>query len=82
MQQRRRLIAGLNGLSQSYDLIFIDAGGVLEDESTTSLLPAADQIFVVARSGYTTQSELASILEVLEPARDRVAGAILTMAPV
>ncbi len=81
LQQRRRLIAGLNGLSQSYDLIFIDAGGMLEDESTTTLLPTADQIFVVARSGYTTQSELASILEVLEPARDRVAGAILTMAP-
>ena len=81
LQQRRRLIAGLNGLSQSYDLIFIDAGGMLEDESTTSLLPAADQIFVVARSGHTTQSELASILEVLEPARDRIAGAILTMAP-
>lgn len=81
LQQRRRLIAGLNGLSQSYDLIFIDAGAVLEDEATTSLLPAADQIFVVARSGHTTQSELASILEVLDPTHDRISGAILTMAP-
>ena len=75
------MIVGLNGLSQTYDLIFIDAGGVLEDESTTALLPAADQIFIVARSGVTTQSELASIIEVLEPVRDRLAGAILTMAP-
>lgn len=79
IQQRRRLVAGLNGLSQNYDLIFIDAGAVLEDESTTSLLPAADQVMVVAREGVTSRSNIAGLMEVIDTARDRVSGGILTM---
>jgi succinoglycan biosynthesis transport protein ExoP len=78
-QQRRRLIAGLNGLSQNYDLIFIDAGGLLEDESTLSLIPAADQILVVCRAGLTSRSDLAETLEILESAHDQISGAVLTM---
>lgn len=78
-QQRRRLIAGLNGLIQRYDLIIVDAGAVLEDESALCLLPAADQVMLVARSGQTTRSQVAETMEVLEPARDRLSGGILTM---
>lgn len=78
-QQRRRLIAGLNGLIQRYDLIIIDAGAVLEDESALCLLPAADQVMLVARAGQTTRSQVAETMEVLEPARDRLTGGILTM---
>lgn len=77
--QRRRLIAGLNGLSQGYDMIFIDAGGVLADESAACLLPSADQIMIVARNGLTTRNEIAAMLEILEPARPRLTGGILTM---
>jgi Mrp family chromosome partitioning ATPase len=79
-QQRRRLVAGLNGLSQNYDLVFIDAGAVLEDEAATSLLPAADQIMVIGRASVTTHDDIAGTVEILEPARDRITGAILTMS--
>lgn len=78
-QQRRRLIAGLNGLIQRYDLVMIDAGAVLEDESALCLLPAADQVLLVARARETTRGAIAETMEVLEPARDRLTGAVLTM---
>jgi Mrp family chromosome partitioning ATPase len=78
-QQRRRLIAGLNGLMQRYDLIFIDAGALLDDESALCLLPAADQVLLVARAGATTRAQIAEIMDVLEPARDRLTGGVLTM---
>jgi Mrp family chromosome partitioning ATPase len=81
-QQRRRLVAGLNGLSQNYDLVFIDAGAVLEDEAATSLLPAAEQVMIVARAGRTTRADVASTLEILESAQDRISGGILTMTGV
>ena len=79
-QQRRRLVAGINGISQSYDLVFIDAGAILEDEAGTSLLPAADQILIVGRAGHTNRAEIDQTLEVLEQARDRISGGVLTMA--
>jgi uncharacterized protein involved in exopolysaccharide biosynthesis/Mrp family chromosome partitioning ATPase len=79
-QQRRRLVAGLNGLSQNYDLVFIDAGAVLEDEAATGLLPAADQIIVVGRARVTTHDDIANTIEILQPARDRITGAVLTMS--
>ena len=79
-QQRRRLVAGINGISQSYDLVFIDAGAILEDEAGTSLLPAADQILIVGRAGHTNRAEIDQMLEVLEQARDRISGGVLTMA--
>ncbi|MGE0053989.1 MAG: exopolysaccharide transport family protein [Hyphomicrobium sp.] len=78
-QQRRRLVAGLNGLIQSYDLVFIDAGGLLEDESAMCLLPTADEVFLVARHAATTREEIAESMEVLEPAGDRLTGGVLAM---
>lgn len=79
--QRRRLVAAFNGVTQNYDLIFVDAGGVLEDEAAQCLLPAADQIYIVARSGGTDRPGLALTTEVLAAAADRIAGAVLTMTP-
>ncbi|MGL4397362.1 MAG: GumC family protein [Hyphomicrobium sp.] len=79
-QQRRRLVAGLNGLSQNFDLVFIDAGSVLDDEAATALLPVADQIALVVRSGVTTRGEIAETLELIDSARDRVSGAVMTLA--
>ena len=78
-QQRRRLVAGLIGLSQNYDFVIIDAGGVLEDESVTSLVPAADRLMIVAHAGVTTRDDVAKTLQILEPARDRIAVGVLTM---
>ena len=78
-QQRRRLVAGLNSLSQGYDMIFIDAGAVLDDEAATCLLPAADQVLVVTRAGVTNRPDLGQMMEVLESARDRITGAVMTM---
>lgn len=80
-QQRRRLVAGLNLISQDYDWIFIDAGALLDDEASTTLLPAANQVFVLARAGATSRSDIDDVMEILEPVRDRIAGAILTFAP-
>lgn len=79
-QQRRRLVAGLNALSQDYDLIFIDAGALIEDEAATSLLPAADQVLIVGRAGVTSADQIAVSAEILDGARDRVTGTILTMS--
>lgn len=77
--QRRRLMAGFNGLCQDYDLVFIDAGAALDDEAAMSLLPAADQIFIVGRAGVTRGDDLVRTAELLEPARERISGGILTM---
>lgn len=78
-QQRRRLVTGINSISQSYDLVFIDAGGVLDDEAVLCLFPIADEIMTVSRSGVTTRADLTQLAGVLEPAQDRVSGAVLTM---
>jgi polysaccharide biosynthesis transport protein len=80
-QQRRRLVAGLNAVSQDYDWIFIDAGALLEDEAATILLPATTQVYLVARSGSTDAADIDETLAILEPVRDRIAGGILTCAP-
>lgn len=79
VQQRRRLASGLQGLIQRYDLIFIDAGGILEDESSSCLLPIVDQAILVARNGLTTKDEIDAMVEALEPAGFRPSAAILTM---
>jgi len=79
-QQRGRLITGLNALIQNYDLVFIDAGTILDDEAAVSLLPTADQVLFVGRSGATTRSEVAHAMEILEPAGRRLTGTVLTMS--
>lgn len=79
VQQRRRLAAGLQGLIQRYDLVFIDAGGILDDESSSCLLPIVDHAILVARNGLTTKDQIDAMIESLEPAGLRPSGAILTM---
>jgi polysaccharide biosynthesis transport protein len=80
-QQRRRLVAGLNLVSQDYDWVFIDAGGLLDDEAATMLLPATSQVYISGRSGVTSRSDTGDMMEILAPARDRIAGAVLTFSP-
>ncbi len=80
--QRRRLVTGLRALAQSYDLVFIDGGALLEDEAAASLLPAADQILVVARAGTATQQQIAETQRVLVPVADRVSGLVMNMTDI
>jgi succinoglycan biosynthesis transport protein ExoP len=80
-QQRRRLVAGLNLISQDYDWVFIDAGALLDDEAATTLLPATNQVFILGRAGITSRSDVDDMMEILQPVRDRIAGAVLTFSP-
>ena len=80
-QQRRRLVAGLNAVSQDYDWIFIDAGALLEDEAATILLPATNQVYIVGRFGVTDMADVHETMEILDNVRDRIAGAVLTFTP-
>ncbi len=76
-EQRRRLAAGITALSLDYDLVVIDGGPLLDDESALSLLPATDRIILVARAGDTRRDDLRSLADVLENAQDRLAGVVL-----
>jgi polysaccharide biosynthesis transport protein len=75
--QRRRLAAGITSMSLDYDLVLIDGGPLLDDESALSLLPATDRILLVAKAGETTRLDLLSLADLLEQSRDRVAGVVL-----
>ncbi len=77
--QRQKLIAGLAALSRDYDLVVVDAGGLLADEAGATLVPAADRILLVARAGVTRGEEIAATVEMMNGARDRIAGVVLTM---
>lgn len=76
-EQRRRLAAGITAVSLEYDLVLIDAGPLLDDESALSLLPATDRIILVARAGETTRDDLVSLADLLDSTHDRVAGVVL-----
>jgi Mrp family chromosome partitioning ATPase len=76
--QRRRLVAGLNNVSQNYDLIFVDCGGLLGGEWSSFLLDYADQIVFVARAGVTTVADVRQTMALIEPSRSRISGAVLT----
>jgi Mrp family chromosome partitioning ATPase len=56
--QRTRLADGLAALAESYDLVVIDAGPILEDDAVLTLLPLASDVLVVAREGDTPQADL------------------------
>lgn len=75
--QRQRLAAGITAVSLEYDLVLIDGGALLDDESALSLLPATDRIVLVARAGETSRDDLMSLADLLETAQDRVAGVVL-----
>lgn len=80
VQQQRRMVALLNGVSQNYDLVIIDAGAILADEGSAFLMATADQILVVAGAGVTTAADLALTMEALDAERARITGAVLTNA--
>ena len=78
--QRRRLVTGLTALAADYDLVVIDGGALLEDESGASLIPAADQVILVAKARSTSRHALADAVTLLEQSGGRVDGLVLNMA--
>ncbi len=82
LAQRRRLAAGLGALARSYDLLFIDAGALLDDEAASALLPLADQILFVADAGKTQESELAEIERLVAAHTDQAIDLVVNKAPV
>lgn len=79
MHQRKRLAAGLTSLAQPYDLVVIDAGAVLDDESATALMPIADQIILVSRQGSSPAAAQREAQRMLAPFADNVAGTVINM---
>ena len=79
--QRQRLADGLTALAKSFDRIFFDAGALLEDQSVSTLLPIADEILVVARSGSTTKVEILALEHLLAPHAGRPHGLVMNAAP-
>ena len=78
--QRKRLAKGLAALAPGYDLVVIDGGALLEDESPAALLAISDAVVVVARSGVTRADQLAELNDTIAPGDDRVLGTVLNMA--
>lgn len=77
---RMRFSRGLDKLSRDYDVVIIDGGAVLEDETVLGLATAADHVLVVARAGTTQRGALAEALDALEAVKERVLGIVMTMA--
>ncbi|MCB1522175.1 MAG: hypothetical protein KDJ37_16615 [Hyphomicrobiaceae bacterium] len=79
--QRKRLATGISALAQSYDLVVIDGGALIEDESALALAPIVDNFVLVARSGATDPSALADAADMLASSGDRLAGIVLNVGP-
>jgi polysaccharide biosynthesis transport protein len=76
--QQTRLQRGLSALARDFDLVVIDGGAVLEDDSANVMLPCANEILVVARAGLTDAAALDAVARHFEPALDRLSGVVLT----
>jgi len=79
-QQRQKLSTGLARLVEDYDLVVIDAGALLEDDSALQLAGGADRAVLVARADTTKPHDLSAAAGAFEGAgRDKLAGVVLTM---
>ena len=70
---------GVASLAQSYDLVVIDAGAVLDDESATALMPVADQIVLVSRQGGPSAQADRELQRMIAPYRESVVGTLVNM---
>jgi succinoglycan biosynthesis transport protein ExoP len=64
--QRRRLADGLTALSQSYDIVVVDAGALRKDDAALMLLPIATDVLVVGNASNVSESELLDLSESVE----------------
>lgn len=78
--QRKRLAAGISNIAEAYDLVVIDAGSLLEDESATALMAIADQIVLLQRHGDCAAIAQREAMRMIEPFADRFAGVVTNMA--
>ena len=78
--QRKRLAAGISNIAEAYDLVIIDAGSLLEDESATALMAIADQIVMLQRQGDCAAIAQREAMRMIEPFADRFAGVVTNMA--
>lgn len=75
--QRRELAANLAAAALDFDVVIIDGGALIADESATALLPLADRVAVVAREASTPRHDLADTLQVLAPVSAKIVGLVL-----
>lgn len=61
-----------------YDLIVVDAAPLLATDDASALLPIADQVLMVVRSGWTERSAAAASADLLHRRGAPVAGVIVT----
>ena len=76
--QQTRLQRGVQALARDYDLVVIDGGALLGDDSANVMLPCANDVVLVARAGTTDALALSAAAQQLERARDRISGVVLT----
>lgn len=74
----RRLVNDARHLA---DIVLIDTAPLLVAHEATELIPAADTVVVVCRSGQTTKEDAARTRELLTRLRASVAGVVLIGAP-
>jgi MinD-like ATPase involved in chromosome partitioning or flagellar assembly len=63
------------------DIVIIDTAPLLVAHEATELIPAADTVLVVCRSGQTSKEDAARAREMLTRLRASVAGVVLVGAP-
>lgn len=73
------IMATLRALEPGHDLIIMDVGSVLDDESVLPLIMASDQVLLVAPGGASTHALDDTILA-LEPAIAKVRGVVVVAA--
>lgn len=74
----RRLVQDARALA---DIVIIDTAPILVAHEATELIPAADTVVVVCRSGQTSKEDAARTREMLTRLRASVAGVVLVGAP-
>ena len=63
------------------DRVVIDGGALLDDGIASALMPLADQVVLVARSGQTMSADLVDAARLVDVPLDRRSGVVLTMSP-
>jgi Mrp family chromosome partitioning ATPase len=75
--ERRQLAANLAATALDYDLVIIDAGAIVDEDSGMALLPLTDRLAIVARSGVTSRRRLDDTIQALTSVQGKIAGVVL-----
>lgn len=80
MNQRKQLAAGISALAESYDLVIVDAGALLDDESATALMTIADQIILIVPPNDASPRVQREALRMIKSHESRFAGIVVNMS--